>query len=217
MVTAPSEQEDRTRLSGLLFNRKRYNILAYLFDRADEQVTIGDIITDVDVSRPYATSLINDLHALGLVEKEKKGNMYLITVNTDSAYYGSLLKLLKIDAEPLQEAAERVVDDVLDLHLVSSSDPVPDHVAAVVLFGSVARGMPRIDSDIDLLIVHDGGVTGDDRDQLRRVFAKYGERLQVSFSLTFYTVTEWERDSQRGIAFVERVTEEGHVLWGELP
>jgi len=218
MVAALSEQEGQTRLSELLFNHKRYNILAYLFDRGDEQVTIGDIIEDVDVSRPYATSLINDLHALGLIEKEKKGNMYLITVNTDSAYYESLSQLLTIDADPLQRAAENAVNQVLDTCLMSTGNPVSDHIAAIALFGSVARGSPRIDSDIDLLFVHnDDQLTDDERDQLRHFFGKYGDQVQVSFSLTFYTEKEWKRDGQRGISFVERVDEEGITLYGELP
>jgi predicted nucleotidyltransferase/DNA-binding transcriptional ArsR family regulator len=214
-IAVPTKKEGQTRLSGLLFNHKRYSILAYLLTHEDEQLTVGEIIDAVDASRPHVTNFVNDLRDLGLVEKEKKGNMYLITVNEDSPYYEPLYELLRIDAEPLQRAAEEAVDTVLDKHL-DRGDRIEDQVVAVELFGSVARGTPQIDSDIDILIIHkEDTIDAAAQDELRDLFAKHGDELKVSFSLTFYTQDEWERNRRRGVAFPERVAEEGLRLHGE--
>jgi predicted nucleotidyltransferase/biotin operon repressor len=208
------QPRDRTRLSALLFNQKRYNVLAYLLNHTDEQLTIGEIVEGVDVSRPHVTNLVNDLRDLGLVEKRKKGNMYLISVNDDSPYYDPLRALLQIDAAPLQDAAEDVVEDVLQEQL--DGDLVEDRVVAVYLFGSVARGTAGIDSDIDILIIHREDLLGPDQQEIvRDLFANDGDELRVSFSVTFYTQQDWERDRRRGIAFVERVAAEGIHLHGE--
>ncbi|MDY6768603.1 MAG: nucleotidyltransferase domain-containing protein, partial [Candidatus Nanohaloarchaea archaeon] len=150
MVEVSVKEAGQNRLTGLLFNHKRYDILAYLLENEDRQLTISDIVEGVekDVSRQHVTNLVNDLRDLGLVEKEKKGNLYLIEVNTDSPYYEPLKDLLEIDAKPLRKAAEEVVEEVLD------EFKVEDSIVAAYLFGSVARGAPQIDSDIDILLIY---------------------------------------------------------------
>ncbi len=204
--TAPATSPGQTRLSGLLFNHKRYNILAYLLTYADEQLTIGEIIDDVDVSRPHVTNFVNDLRDLGLVEKQKKGNLYLITVNEDSPYIGPLRTLLAIDAEPLRLAAIDFTDKMLQTY--------GDSIKAVYLFGSVARGTPRIDSDIDILLIHDK-LPERTTSQIEGMANQYGDKHGVTFSLTWYRLDEWRRDQDHGIAFVERIKQDAEQLAGE--
>ena len=83
-------------------------------------------------------------------------------------------------------------------------------VRSVVLFGSVARGTAREDSDIDLLIDCEPGV----RDRVRKTLYRVGERFGVRFSPVFY------RDSERRLfdtQFLESIVRQGHVLFGNLP
>ena len=83
-------------------------------------------------------------------------------------------------------------------------------VTSVVLFGSVARGTAREESDVDLLIDCEPGV----RDRARTALYRIGERYDVRFSPVFYR--EFERqlfDTQ----FLESIVRQGRVLFGSLP
>ncbi|MFB6199750.1 MAG: winged helix-turn-helix domain-containing protein [Candidatus Nanohaloarchaea archaeon] len=210
-VKVPTEKAGQNRLTGLLFNHKRYDILAYLLENEDRQLTISDIVDGVeeDVSRQHVTNLVNDLRDLGLVEKEKKGNLYLIEVNTDSPYYEPLKDLLEIDAKPLRKAAEEVVEEVLD------DTEYENSIVAAYLFGSVARGAPQIDSDIDILIIHKEDLSEKGQQVITDMFETHGSELKVSFSITWYNQEEWERDVKRESAFTERVQDEWIHLAGE--
>lgn len=199
-------EQEPDRLSSLLFNRKRYNVLAYILANQDEQLTIKEIMEAVDVSRPHVTDLINSFRDLGLVRKEKKGNMYLITVNEDSPYLEPLEELLRIDAEPLRLAAIDFIDRAMQ--------DGGQAIVAAYLFGSVARGTPRIDSDIDILFIHED-MSEDARQRITDQAQQYGDAHGVSLSVTWYRRDEWERDRDSGVAFVERIQEEAEHIAGD--
>lgn len=196
------------RLSGVLFNPKAYQILAHLFNNPDKEFSISEIKDAVDVSRPIISKLVNDLRDLGLVEKRKKGNLYLISLNENSPYYYPLKDILNLDSEPFEKAAEELIEELKDEELLAG-------IISVYLFGSVARGVPEIDSDIDLLFVHEDEFSEEDKNSIQNFLTSEEKRLKVNFSVTWYEKEELERDESRGIAFVERVKGEGEHLYGE--
>ncbi len=196
------------RLSGVLFNSKAYQVLVYLFENSEKEHSISEIVEGVDVSRPVISGLVNELRDLGLVNKKKKGNLYLISLNSDSPYYSHLENILDLDAEPLREAAAGLVDALDEEDLLSG-------MLSIYLFGSVARGIPSVDSDIDLLFVEDGELDESDKENVMAFIAGEEDRLKVNFSVTWYDENELKKSLSRGIAFVERVKEEGVKLYGE--
>lgn len=203
-TAAPSKGKER--LSGVLFNHTRYEILWFLLNNPDEQYSIADIQNAVDVSRPIISDFVNELRDIGLVEKKRKGNLYLISVNQDSPYLYALQDLLELDAKPLKESAEEVADELITYTGVTS----------IYLFGSVARGTPRIDSDIDILIVYNDNEF--DEDVKRKIDSqvhKKGDEWNLTFSLTYYSEKTFQEDKEAGIALLERIEEEGEHLAGE--
>jgi len=83
-------------------------------------------------------------------------------------------------------------------------------VRAVILFGSVALGHAREDSDIDLLIK-----CAEDQDaRVRGTLFDLARRMGVEFSPIFYREKERDRlDSQ----FLESIFRSGRVLVGSMP
>lgn len=196
------------RLSGVLFNSKAYQVLVYLFENSEKEHSISEIVEGVDVSRPVISGLVNELRDLGLVNKKKKGNLYLISLNSDSPYYSHLENILDLDAEPLREAAAGLVDALDEEDLLSG-------ILSIYLFGSVARGIPTVDSDIDLLFVEEENFKELDEKEIMNFIAAEENHLKVNFSVTWYKEDELMRDVSRGIAFAKRVKEEGVKLYGE--
>lgn len=77
----------------------------------------------------------------------------------------------------------------------------------MVVFGSMARGDPSAESDLDLLIVQATGQRFLDRlDQMYRLLVP-----QVACDILVYTPEEFER-LQKESPFVARVVREGRVL-----
>lgn len=206
MTEEVSADED-SRLSEVLFNQKAYQILAQLLDNSDEEFSISEIKDSVDVSRPVISKVVDSLKDIGVVNKRKKGNLYLISVNVDSTYYKPLQEILQLDSRPLKEAAEELLEKM-------GKEELLHDVVSVYLFGSVARGVPRTDSDIDLLFVHDD-LSEEKKESAQNFVAKMGKRLNVSFSVTWYGRKELRDQKAHGVAFTERVEEEGENLYGE--
>lgn len=83
-------------------------------------------------------------------------------------------------------------------------------VRAVILFGSVARGTPEEESDIDLLVDCDKSV----EEKARRVLYELGDRFDVRFGPVFY------RESDRQLfdtQFLESILRSGRALFGKMP
>ena len=139
---------------------------------------------------------LKNLAELGLISTQPVGRAALHAVNEDHAAIGPLRALLDPVAM-LTEAVRSVVDD---------------EVAAVILFGSVARGDATADSDIDLAVIaptrwHRQAEVAD------RVRERLGNRCDV---LTF-SPAEFARLAARGEPVVAEILAEGVTVLGEVP
>ena len=97
-------------------------------------------------------------------------------------------------------------------------DLKPLHPYKIVLFGSYAYGNPRIDSDIDLLVVLDTDETPRNfrenienkllvRNALREV------SREVSIDLIVHTKPMYEKFNALGSMFAKELSEKGKVLY----
>jgi len=77
----------------------------------------------------------------------------------------------------------------------------------IVLFGSLAKGEPRVHSDIDLIAIFD------DQDhfktRMQRVYSELS--AQVNFDVLAYNWREFEKVKAR--SFFRRIEKEGKVLY----
>lgn len=196
------------KLSEVLFNDKAYRILGHLFDNPEEEFSITEIKENVDVSRPVISDVVDSLKDTGVIDKRKKGNLYLISVNENSAYYQPLDEILQLDSKPLEESAEKLLGEL-------KSEKLLKRIVSVYLFGSVARGVPRTDSDIDLLFVHESGLSEDEKTSIENFTRSLEKKLKVTFSITWYEEGDLKNDRESGVAFAERVGEEGKHFYGD--
>ncbi len=85
-------------------------------------------------------------------------------------------------------------------------------VIRIVLYGSVARGTNTAESDIDIALLLDGGLSKETEDQLSDLIVdlnlKYDTVLSV-IDIDYEMFKKWEKVTP----FYKNVNEEGVVLW----
>jgi predicted nucleotidyltransferase len=107
--------------------------------------TVRELAKTAGLSHPQASKVLKGLESRGVVRLQPVGRAYQVSLN-DESY------VLKSVIEPVFAAEGDTVDS-----LASTIRPFfeDERIVSVAIFGSVARGLERETSDIDLLIVAD--------------------------------------------------------------
>jgi predicted nucleotidyltransferase len=104
--------------------------------------------------------------------------------------------------EPIQRTIEQIAQ-----RLIESYQP-----QRIILFGSMAYGEPRDDSDIDLLVVKETAESPLERRlRVRRLVAD--PRRRIPFSPLVLTPDELARRLAAGDAFYQEIVRRGKVLY----
>jgi len=103
---------------------------------------------------------------------------------------------MRVDRKLLETELHKIVKDLKKLG-----------AKRIVLFGSLARGEPRVASDIDLLAIFD------DQDCFKTRIQKIYAQIEaaVDFDILPYNKQEYERI--RGRSLFRRIEKEGKVLY----
>lgn len=135
------------------------------------------------------------MESLGLVHVERSADSRHVVVRAQQLHpaWMPLRALVRALAAP---------EDVLTMALAG----VP-HVAGAFIFGSVARGTARADSDCDLMIVTDAEPDEHERvvAELQRRAGAAGDALGRELSMVFYSLDELRKRFHQEHGFVTRV------------
>jgi predicted nucleotidyltransferase len=115
----------------------------------EAELTMRTVARLAAVSPNRATSILNQLIDLGLVERREAGTAALVRLCRDNEAARLILQLAGLPETVRQRLAETA-------HAIV---PAP---ASVTLFGSFARGHAVAGSDVDILVVRPAAVTADD-------------------------------------------------------
>jgi predicted nucleotidyltransferase len=129
-----------TRLIELLFSGYRRQILALLLLRPEERFYVREIARLTGVVPGSLHRELKQLHEAGLLLREEAGNQVRYCANRECPIFPELAAIFRKTsglAEVLREALR----------------PLGDQVELAFVFGSVAQGQERSDSDIDLLVL----------------------------------------------------------------
>lgn len=110
-------------------------------------------------------------------------------------------KSYKIEPTPITEELIQIVTE----KIVQNFNP-----EKIILFGSLARGEMRQDSDLDLFIIMPSDLRRDNRSlEISKIFS---ERL-FSMDILVYTPEEVNMSLKRNNPFIKEILEEGRVLY----
>jgi predicted nucleotidyltransferase len=172
-------------------------VLAVLL-RTGEPMTgrqIHGLVSD-DHSLWSVQEALKALTRLGLVESRTIGRAGVHTVNDGHAFVAPLRAL--VDPIAVLRAA---IGEVIDAK-----------VRAVILFGSIARGDPGVDSDIDLAVI--ATTAWDKRVELQDTVRT---RLGNDCDVLLFTWAEFRQRAAEGEPVVSDILREGVALVGTKP
>ena len=129
-----------TALAGALFTPVQQRVLGLLFGQPTRRFQSAELIRLARSGTGATHRLLQRLSETGLVRASKEGHQKYYQANAESPVFEELHGLIRKTvglAGPLQEALA----------------PVATRIQAAFVYGSVASGQDRADSDIDLMVI----------------------------------------------------------------
>ena len=174
------------RLPEALFPRTRSDIFRELF-RSDEGLHLRELERRTGVNSRHLLRELRSLHSAGILASRRVGNQVLYRFDRDCPIYEDLLSIIRKTV-----GIADALRDVLEAY--------GDAIELAYIFGSVAEGKERPDSDIDLMMV--GSVT---RRQVSSTIRQAERAIRREINPTFYRPAEYETALEDENSFVSRV------------
>lgn len=105
--------------------------------------TVRELARIAGISHPQASTVLRELEKRGMVKIQPVGKAYQVSLNRDSY-------ILKSIVEPVFKAEENTLNSLISTIKPFFSDK---RISVVAVFGSLARGLEKDTSDIDLLVI----------------------------------------------------------------
>jgi predicted nucleotidyltransferase/predicted transcriptional regulator len=193
-----------------LMKNKRLKVLQYLVNNRQKSFSINEIAESIDVSYKTVQVFIDTLEEFGFIDSKKHGRTRIVSVNVDSPFLEVFERLGEIDSQPFREVAERFSEEIVERF--------SEEVESIILFGSVARGLPVSGSDIDILILVDmEEVKQEVNDEAWSLRDKYLDKEGLPINIITQTTEEFKRGIRNEQPLEKRIKQEGEVLKGEMP
>lgn len=171
-------------LGNTLFGKTRRAILLLLYGHPGEEFYMRQIMRLAGTGMGALQREIAALHRAGIVTRKERGRQVYFAANPDCPVYDELKNLLMKTAG---------VADVLREALA----PLSDRIRIAFVYGSVARGEERVDSDVDVLVAGDASFS-----QVSGALRRAQNKLHREINPTVYSLEELRTKLANGHHFV---------------
>lgn len=188
MKTQPS-------LAELLFpNQYRRKVLALLLMQPDQKVHLRELARQTQAAPGTLKKELDALCAVGLLRSERVGNQVHFQANPAHPVFAELRALVRKTtglADVLRQALQ----------------PLGEHVALALVFGSMASGSAHAGSDVDLLVVGSASFA-------QVVEATYAAQAQLGREINpkVMTTAEWAAKQSEANPFVQELLAKPQIL-----
>lgn len=177
-----------TGLVGALFTPVQQRVLGLLFGQPRRRYQSAELIRLADSGTGSVHRLLTRLEAAGLVTTQRIGNQKHYQANAASPVFAELTGLIRKTVglvEPLRAALA----------------PLAAAITAAFVYGSIAKGTDRADSDIDLMVVADAL----DYAVLYAALPAAESALARAVNPTVMSRAEWRHKRAQADSFVARI------------
>lgn len=172
--------------------------IIYIFQKYPKrEFTINELARTTNVPVMSCWRAIKDLEKLGMVNTRRIGKSIAVTLNTNSIVLRTLAKL----KDPYWDAAEKFAKRAAKIKGVKSC----------YLFGSVAKGLHKPGSDVDVAVIYDKSKVSEKalEEAITKIMSEILERMKMRVIPLCITVNEFEKGEKTIIKEVK----EGVLLW----
>jgi predicted nucleotidyltransferase len=175
-------------LANALFSSVQQRVLGLLLGFPDRDFSTSEIIRRAKSGTGAVQRELARLASRGILTIKRVGNQKRYQANPSSPIYEDLRRLIMKTvglAEPIRQALL----------------PFEHKVQTAFIYGSVARGEDRSESDVDLFVLGEGVSYGELFDALKPVEAEIGRAINPSLM----TRSEWQQKLADKNSFIVRV------------
>ena len=195
MGTTNAQRTEPGGLAGALFTPVQQRVLGFLFGQPDRRFQSAELIRLANAGTGATHRFLQRLASRGLVQVEDIGRQKFYQANPDAPIHQELVAIVRKTIglrEPLRQALA----------------PLADDIECAFVFGSVAKGQDRANSDIDLMVVADSV----DYMMLYNALRAAEEALDRTVNPTVVSPADWDRKRRGPDGFIPRVAN-GPRLW----
>ena len=188
-----------TGLAEVLFTPVQQRVLGLLFGQPQRRFQSAELIRLTGAGTGAAHRLLTRLAEVGLITTERVGNQKHYQANADSPVFAELSGLVRKTvglAVPLQAALA----------------PLADKIAAAFVYGSIAKGTDRADSDIDLMVIARDGKNGLEYGTLFAALQEAEASLARPVNPNLMSRAEWKRKRAQPDSFAARIATQPHLF-----
>lgn len=132
-------------LEQLLGNKASISILRALYKYKGKVFTVRGLADSSNVSVNETALTVDQMEKFGIVRIQPVGRAHQVTLNYKSYMLNKIV-------EPIFIAESKTLDELI---LVLKKHLTTKKIIAATIFGSVAKGEEKEDSDVDLLVISD--------------------------------------------------------------
>lgn len=177
------------RMARLLFGSTRREVLGLLLGRPGERFYFREVLRASGGGSGAVQRELKNLVGAGLVVREKRGNQVYFSANREAPIFPELQSIFTKTA-----GAVEVLRTTLRPLIAEG------RIQVALVYGSVAAGKQTAESDIDLLVVGEAGLS-DVVPAVRVAEARLGREINP----TVYPAREFRSKLRHGAAFLKRV------------
>jgi predicted nucleotidyltransferase len=182
------------KLSSYLFNKTSRSLLALFFGHPDESYYVNQVLLKVGGGSGAVQRELKLMNDAGLIIREKRGNMVFYRANEQSPIFNELRNIVK--------KTFGIVDVLRD-----SLKPVASGISFAFIFGSVASGIDREASDLDLMII--GEVS---YDEVISGISQAEKSIQREINSVVYSISEFKQKIHADHHFIKTVLESQKIF-----
>lgn len=182
-------------IADVLFSKTQQRVLALLYGHAERSYYLKEIIDRVNVGRGSVQRELEKMTAAGLLTKRSIGNQHHYQANPGCPIFKELADIV------------RKTFGVVDV-IRACLQPIDHDIDFAFIYGSVARGEERAESDIDLLVITES-LTYED---LMRVLEHAEESLRRTINPSIYSMEQFKDKLNKMNAFLTRLMDQPK-LW----
>jgi len=169
-----------------LIKTAHQKMLSFLAAHAGKTFHERELVRKTGIGAGSANRVLNELFKAGIIKRERRGKMYLYSLNENNP----TVRQFKV------------------LNMILSLDPLIEKLKpwtnTSILFGSSSQGTDDNESDVDLLIVTSA------EEKVRKMVDKF--KFPREIRIVFKSLTEWlELESQDQVFYNE--VSRGIILW----